>query len=634
MAFLHDFHDPGKPLGNGANGNTQSDQRRSSAPQGRRVQGAGFQAVKCFREPLGGRLQQLCRDRQQGHEAKDRTSDLRELVGVDPAHHVHGPGQDQDRGGHAGQGLGALVLLPGLDRAGQLLEGAGDGVEHSGQRGLQHCFQALGGFCHLPDAERQQSHVDQAHKPVNVRPADGIKALFHSGKELFHRGKGIPHRAVDLVHAALEAGSKLTHGFAQVLRHVDEVLLEVLQIRLCQPQHLHRVLTKAPQFGEQGRDRHAQRTQDANASTCCGLDHGAQSVKGPSAHGVQGTQQAGALLSLFQEGVDVLRDLRVFQHAAQCIHRAQELRQCRPDAAQLLPQGAASGGNFIDRLKEIPQPGSHAQHHLCHRLRSVRQQRKCFLCHSADLAQDRGNALQHREQALEGLLDLLCGLVGDDKLLGHQVEPFGKAVNVFSVCGREDLTERLLHRGHYFANGIHDVPEALHQMLSAGKLADLLGVLVQVQGSILNLGVQLRKGFRIPLDGLPVITLCGHLLVAQGQQLFSAGLCFVKACFQQLGTHAVLLQCLGKTARFGDLVLGHSTTGQCHLLEGVAVGIRLIPQPALQLCPSAVQSILQPFVQPVDAGHENVVQPIRKLCPCVGGLFLVAKEGLEDGHPF
>ena len=128
--------------------------------------------------------------------------------------------------------------------------------------------------------------------------------------------------------------------------------------------------------------------------------------------------------------------------------------------------------------------------------------------------------------------------------------------------------------------------------------------------------------------------LCGHLLVAQGQQLFGTGLCFVKACFQQLGAYAVLLQCLSKTARFGDLVLGHSTTGQCHLLEGVAVGIRLIPQPALQLCPSAVQSVLQPFVQPVDAGHENVVQPIRKLCPCVGGLFLVAKEGLEDGHPF
>ena len=78
-------------------------------------------------------------------------------------------------------------------------------------------------------------------------------------------------------------------------------------------------------------------------------------------------------------------------------------------------------------------------------------------------------------------------------------------------------------------------------MLSAGKLADLLGVLVQVQGSILNLSVQLRKGFCIPLDGLPVIALCGHLLVAQGQQLFGACLCLVKACLQQLGTHAVLL---------------------------------------------------------------------------------------------
>ena len=170
-------------------------------------------------------------------------------------------------------------------------------------------------------------------------------------------------------------------------------------------------------------------------------------------------------------------------------------------------------------------------------------------------------------------------------------------------------------------------------MLSAGKLADLLGVLVQVQGSILNLGVQLRKGFCIPLDGLPVIVLCGHLLVAQGQQLFGTGLCFVKACFQQLGTYAVLLQCLGKTARFGDLFLGHSTAGQCHLLEGVAVGIRLIPQPALQLCPSAVQSVLQPFVQPVDAGHENVVQPVGQFRPGLGGLFLVAKEGLEDFHP-
>ena len=171
-------------------------------------------------------------------------------------------------------------------------------------------------------------------------------------------------------------------------------------------------------------------------------------------------------------------------------------------------------------------------------------------------------------------------------------------------------------------------------MLSAGKLADLLGVLVQVQGSILNLGVQLRKSFCIPLDGLPVIVLCGHLLVAQGQQLFGTGLCFVKACFQQLGTHAVLLQCLGKTARFGDLLLGHSTAGQCHLLEGVAVGICLIPQPSLQLCPSAVQSVLQPFVQPVDGRHKNVVQPIRKLCPGLGGFFLVAKEGLEDSHPF
>ena len=235
VAFLHDLHDPGKPLGNGANGNAQSGQRRSSAPQGRRVQGAGFQAVECFREPLGGRLQQLCRDRQQRHEAKDRNGDLRELFRVDPAHHVHGPGQDQDRGRHAGQSLGALVLLPGLDRAGQLLEGAGDGVEHSGQRGLQHCFQALGGFCHLPDAERQQAHIDQAHKPINVGPADGIKALFHRSEELLHRRKGIPHRAVDLAHAALESGSKLAHGFAQVLRHVDEVLLEVLQVRLGQP---------------------------------------------------------------------------------------------------------------------------------------------------------------------------------------------------------------------------------------------------------------------------------------------------------------------------------------------------------------------------------------------------------------
>ena len=49
-------------------------------------------------------------------------------------------------------------------------------------------------------------------------------------------------------------------------------------------------LTKAAQFGEQGRDRHLQRTQDANASACCGPDHGAQSVKGPPAHGVQGAQ--------------------------------------------------------------------------------------------------------------------------------------------------------------------------------------------------------------------------------------------------------------------------------------------------------------------------------------------------------
>ena len=78
---------------------------------------------------ISGTFKQLCRDRQQGHEAKDRNGDLREPVGFDPAHHVHGPGQDQDRGGHAGQGLGALVLLPGLDRAGQLLKGARDGVE-------------------------------------------------------------------------------------------------------------------------------------------------------------------------------------------------------------------------------------------------------------------------------------------------------------------------------------------------------------------------------------------------------------------------------------------------------------------------------------------------------------------------
>ena len=195
--------------------------------------------------------------------------------------------------------------------------------------------------------------------------------------------------------------------------------------------------------------------------------------------------------------------------------------------------------------------------------------------------------------------------------------------------------ECLLDGPHDLPDGVHDVPQPLHQVLPARYLSDGLGICRKVQRSILNSLVQLHELVVGLLDGVLVVPLYIQLLVAQGQQFLGAGAGFVQCLPQSIGAHAVFLQCRAKTACFLDLFLGHSAGRQRHLLQCVGVGVALVAHLVRQqLVPPAVQSLGQPLAQVIDAGHEDVVQPVRQLSPRVGGLFLVAEDGLEDRHPF
>ena len=188
-----------------------------------------------------------------------------------------------------------------------------------------------------------------------------------------------------------------------------------------------------------------------------------------------------------------------------------------------------------------------------------------------------------------------------------------------------------LHDG---AHRIHQVPQTLHQMLSSREFPDLFRVSFQIKRSILNFLIQLFKCTRLFLNFLPLKSSRLQFGIAQGQHLLCTCLSFVQTLFQKLCADAPLFDGLAKAACIRDLFFGDCTGSQRNLLHGVCIYVCLIAQLIIkQFIPPAVQPVLQPLVQPVDGGHENVVQPVGQLRPGLGGLFLVAKEGLEDFHP-
>ena len=188
---------------------------------------------------------------------------------------------------------------------------------------------------------------------------------------------------------------------------------------------------------------------------------------------------------------------------------------------------------------------------------------------------------------------------------------------------------------HYGTHCIHQVPQALHQMLSSREFPDLFRVSFQIKRSILNLLIQFFKCARLFLNFFPLKSSRLQFGIAQGQHLLCTCLCFIQALFQKICTDTSLFDGFAKATCIGDLLFSDCTGSQCHLLHGIRIHVCLIAQLIFkQFIPSAVQSVLQPFVQRFDGRHKDVVQPVRQLRPCVGGLFLVAKDRLKHAHPF
>ena len=172
-------------------------------------------------------------------------------------------------------------------------------------------------------------------------------------------------------------------------------------------------------------------------------------------------------------------------------------------------------------------------------------------------------------------------------------------------------------------------------MLPARYPSDGLSIPLEIQRSILNSLVQFHELVVGLLYGVLVVPLRVQLLVAQGQQFLGAGAGFVQRLPQSIGAHAVFLQGLAKATCLLDLLFCQSAGGQCYLLQCIGVGVALVTQLVREhLLPAGVEARFHPVVQGVDGRHKDVIQPVRQLRPGVGCRFLVAKESLEDGHPF
>ena len=128
---------------------------------------------------------------------------------------------------------------------------------------------------------------------------------------------------------------------------------------------------------------------------------------------------------------------------------------------------------------------------------------------------------QGREHTLCGGLDLLGRIITDDEFFGDAIQPLGKALDLLP-CFRGKNLLKCLTDG--LCNGscrIHQIPQALHQMLSAGKFPDLFRVSLQVKRSILNFLVQLFKGLSILLNFFPIRASLFQFSIAQGQHFLS-----------------------------------------------------------------------------------------------------------------
>ena len=154
--------------------------------------------------------------------------------------------------------------------------------------------------------------------------------------------------------------------------------------------------------------------------------------------------------------------------------------------------------------------------------------------------------------------------------------------------------------------------------------------MLKVETAVRHRIVELQKGFVVLLE----VRVSRVGFIHRFQQLCIGLDGVTETGRQEFGVHFAFLQSFRKAPLFLNGLFGHSAICQCQLFQHRRVSVCLVAKSVPHLLPAAVEAFFHPVLQGVDGRHEDVVQPVRQLRPCVGGLFLVAKDRLEHGHPF
>ena len=203
-------------------------------------------------------------------------------------------------------------------------------------------------------------------------------------------------------------------------------------------------------------------------------------------------------------------------------------------------------------------------------------------------------------------------------------------MDLLSAGRREYLGEGVVDRACDLPDGVPDVPYAVEQMLPARHLRQPFCILRKVETAICHRIVELQKGFVVFLN----VRVSRVGFIHRFQQLCIGLDGVAETRRQEFRIHFALLQSFRKASLFLDSFFGHGAFCQRQLFQHRRIGVCLVAESVPHLLPAAVKALFHPIVQCFDGRHKDVVQPVRQLRPCVGGLFLVAEDRLEHGHPF
>ena len=208
----------------------QSQQRSRRAPQGGGFQQLCAESAHRRVKGLHFRFQQLCRRHQFCDEHHRSAQHPDEPLRVDAAHDEHGPRQHKQGRADAREDLGVLLLLPCFQRPCQRVEASRNAVQHLRQGRCQHLPQAVHGLGELCDGVGEQSHVQKAQEPVNIRPADRVKSVFQCLEKGLHRLVDSGHLSLHIPGSTIELLGKGAHRSSHDGRQARQHVLISVQV--------------------------------------------------------------------------------------------------------------------------------------------------------------------------------------------------------------------------------------------------------------------------------------------------------------------------------------------------------------------------------------------------------------------